>query len=204
MYSRDGALAVTELCGRGFFLWSDGRGGGRRKVMALAALFGVPRLRSTIIMRVLVGGTFDGLHEGHRALLGTAVEATVGGKKPGLLWVGLTAGDLARRKERQVRSWSERELAIRRFVRDVLRYSGPLEIKAIDTTHGPALEARFDTLVVSDELAPVARRLNLARHVLGLAPLNIKQCAMVCDSQGHTISATRIHARRASEIRSAL
>jgi pantetheine-phosphate adenylyltransferase len=152
-------------------------------------------------MRVLVGGTFDGLHEGHRALLRTAVEATGASRR--LLHVGLTAGDMARRKWRQVRSWSERERAIRRFVRRVLSYMGPLEIEAIDATKGPSLSDRFDVLAVSEELAPAAMDINRARHWVGLPPLDIRTCPMVRDAHGLVISATRLNRAPQSPIRSA-
>ena len=63
------------------------------------------------IKKVVVGGTFEALHAGHRALLKRAFEL-------GDVTIGLTSGKMARKaKKRKVKSFSARKKALKIFVK---------------------------------------------------------------------------------------
>lgn len=156
-------------------------------------------------MWVLVGGTFDLLHDGHRALLRTAVVAALGPSAGGgahsagpRLYIGLTAGDLARRgRTRQVRPWSQRETDLRLWIRNGLKYVGPMDIEPLETVEGPAIEDdRFQGIVVSEDTENVARAINRERALRRLPPLEVFVCPILCDPAGCPLSSTILSAGR--------
>ncbi len=140
-------------------------------------------------MDVVLGGTFDPVHDGHRALFERAFER-------GDVTVGLTSDDLApetRREERHVRSWAERrrELAaeLERFAAE---YDREFEIRELVEPTGIAVEPTFDVLVVSPETEAGAREVNDLRRERGLDPLEIEVVEHVPAEDGEPISSTRI------------
>jgi inosine/xanthosine triphosphatase len=135
-------------------------------------------------MKVCLGGTFDTIHEGHKALLRKAFE--VGD----LVLIGLTADSMASRKGR-VRSFEER----RRHLEEYLRSQGWTDfvIEEIHDRFGPAAHLpEVDAIVVSEETEEIARKLNEARQTKGLKALRILKVALVPAEDGLPISSTRI------------
>jgi len=140
-------------------------------------------------MQVVLGGTFDPVHDGHRALFERAFEL-------GDVTVGLTSDDLApetRNVDRFVRSYQERrkglETELERFVAE---YGRSYEIRELTRPTGIATEPGFDTLIVSPETERGAEMVNEERREKGLDPLEVEVVDHVYAEDGEIISSTRI------------
>ncbi|MFQ6087251.1 MAG: phosphopantetheine adenylyltransferase [Candidatus Bathyarchaeia archaeon] len=137
---------------------------------------------------VVVGGTFDELHKGHKALLMKAFE--VGDQ----IIVGLSTNDLARklRKNHEVATYKERL----RELNDFLREQGVLnraKIVPLKTPYGITLsKGCAEALVVSRETEPRAKEINQKRKAKGLPPLHVVVIEMVPAENHLAISTTRI------------
>ncbi|MFB6135822.1 MAG: phosphopantetheine adenylyltransferase [Halobacteriaceae archaeon] len=140
-------------------------------------------------MNVALGGTFDPVHDGHRALFERAFEL-------GDVTVGLTSDELAprtRREERHVRPYDERarDLAAE-LERYADRYDREFEVRKLDAPTGIATEPRFDALVVSPETRETAERINEIRRDREVDPLRIVVVDHVLADDGDIVSSTRI------------
>ncbi len=152
-------------------------------------------------MRVAMGGTFDILHDGHRALLAAAF-----GLKPERVLIGLTTDRFARESRDAVNPYSTRERNLSRFL--VARGWRASVIEPIDDAYGPADKLPdLDAIVVSAERAKVAASLNEARVAKGLRPLAVHTVPMVLAQDGLPIQSRRIragiidaHGRRRSRV----
>ncbi len=137
-------------------------------------------------MRVAMGGTFDILHDGHRALLGAAFAM-----EPAQILIGLTSDRFAREIRTAVHPYDLRERRLRAFLRS-RRWRG-FVIEPIEDAFGPADDLPdLDAIVVSAERVPVAKALNEARASKGLVPLQIHAVAMVLAEDGLPIQSRRI------------
>ncbi|GAA0680571.1 phosphopantetheine adenylyltransferase [Natronoarchaeum mannanilyticum] len=140
-------------------------------------------------MDVALGGTFDPVHDGHRALFDRAFEL-------GDVTIGLTSDELApktRSEDRYVRPYDER----RADLADELdafaeEYDREYEIRPLDDPTGIATEPQFDYLVVSPETVDGAQRINELREERGVDPLSIDVVDHVRAEDGEIISSTRI------------
>src|SRR5256885_16279772 len=139
-------------------------------------------------MRVVLGGTFDILHEGHEALLRAAFEG-----RPAEVLIGLTTDRFARESRTGVDSSAVRERSLKRFL--ATRRWRPARIEPIDDAYGPADDfPDLDVLVVSAERYAVAVALNGARTAHGLRPLEIRAVPMALAQDGLPIASRRIRA----------
>src|SRR5437867_8272317 len=139
-------------------------------------------------MRVVLGGTFDILHEGHEALLRAAFEG-----RPAEVLIGLTTDRFARESRTRVNSYGVRERNLKRLL--AARRWRPARIEPIDEAYGPADDLPdLDVLVVSAERHAVAVALNGARTAHGLRPLEIRAVPMVLAQDGLPIASRRIRA----------
>jgi pantetheine-phosphate adenylyltransferase len=138
--------------------------------------------------RVIVGGTFDELHKGHKALLMKAFD--VGNH----VIIGLSTDKLARqlKKNHGVAPYSERL----RELKDFLKKQGVLkraEIVPLETPYGITLsKGCAEALVVSKETEPRAREINQKRKARGLQPLHLIVMEMIQAENHMPISTTRI------------
>jgi len=139
-------------------------------------------------MRVVLGGTFDILHEGHAALLRAAFEG-----RPEEVLIGVTTDRFARASRPRVNPYEVREHNLRKFL--AARRWRPVTIEPIDDPYGPADDRPdLDVIVVSAERHSVAVALNEARTAKGLRPLEIRAVPMVLAEDGLPIASRRIRA----------
>ena len=140
-------------------------------------------------MNVALGGTFDPVHDGHRALFERAFSL-------GDVTVGLTDDDLAgetRHVERYVRPYAERRADLQDDLERLAdEYDRTFEIRPLSEATGIAVEPQFDALVVSPETVEGAERINDHRREQGLDPLKIEVVDHVPADDGKRISSTRI------------
>jgi pantetheine-phosphate adenylyltransferase len=139
----------------------------------------------------VLGGTFDHLHAGHRALLSAAFERADEVK------VGLTTDAFARSERkplaRRVQSYATRRRVLREFLRQNFgrrRWS----ILPLSDPWGGSVRPGADLLVVSEETRRAARPINSERRRRGLAPLRIYVLPQVRAEDGRAIASRRIRA----------
>lgn len=140
-------------------------------------------------MKIMVGGTFDPLHDGHRRLL--ARSFSLAGPN-GRVIIGLTSDRFAGSKTHPVEPYETRKAGIERFVREE-GYTVAFEIEPLSDRFGSALDLDFDALVVSEETLPVAIEINRLRRERGKKKVDIHQITCVLAEDGRWISSTRIH-----------
>ena len=135
-----------------------------------------------------IGGTFDELHKGHRALILKAFD--VGNR----VQIGLCTDEFARKlvKNHEIASYEHRmkELCC------LLQKVGLLqraEIVPISNAYGTATTSKeLEAIVVSKETEPVAHQINMVRRQNGLPPLVVIAIDMVPAENHVPISTTRI------------
>jgi len=138
---------------------------------------------------VAVGGTFDELHKGHKALLAKAFE--IGDQ----VTVGLASDEFVNRmaKPHITASYKERMKELESFLSD----QGLLQrakVIPIDDACGALLlsNSLIEALVVSKETESTALRINEKRTRKGLPVLTIVTIGMVPSENHNAISTTRI------------
>ncbi len=137
------------------------------------------------MLRVAVGGTFDPLHDGHKALLSRACELSKGGE----LLVGLTSDEMVTNKSHNVSNYSFRRKQVDRFIKE--QGANPKIIK-LEDPFGPTISENFDIIVVSPETYPVAEKINEIRRTKGLEQIEMVIVSYVLADDGLPISSTRI------------
>ncbi|MFT4921877.1 MAG: pantetheine-phosphate adenylyltransferase [Haloarculaceae archaeon] len=140
-------------------------------------------------MNVALGGTFDPIHDGHRALFERAFEV-------GNVTVGLTSDELApktRREDRPIRSYERRRRDLTNELQQYAdQYDREYGIRELTEPTGIATEPQFDVLVVSPETETGGKRINEIRRERGHDPLDIEVVDHVLAEDGDIISSTRI------------
>src|SRR5208283_329066 len=147
-------------------------------------------------MKVMVGGTFDPLHDGHKRLLTRSFELA---GPEGQVVIGLTTDPFASRKTHPIHPFSERKADLEAFIAGVIttqaaqkKYATHWEIEPLGDRFGSALDADFDAIVVSEETLPVAVEINRLRRERKLPKVDIHQITCVLAEDGRWISSTRI------------
>lgn len=134
--------------------------------------------------KVVLGGTFDILHKGHRALISRAFEL-------GKVTIGLTSDEYAQKsKKRMVNPFLKRKEEIETFIKN--NFSCLARIIKINDIFGPTLREDFDFIVVSPETKKNAQKINRERKKRGKKPIEIITIDFVLAEDGKPISCTRI------------
>ncbi len=132
---------------------------------------------------VAVGGTFDVLHDGHKALLRKAYEL-------GHVTIGLVSDTMAKHKGHVVKSYSARKRALVTYVCSLI--GAEPEIIELNDPYGPTLERQFDYIVVSPDTIDTAREIDKIRATRGKQPITIICVDFVLAYDGKPISSSRI------------
>jgi pantetheine-phosphate adenylyltransferase len=141
--------------------------------------------------KVAVGGTFDRLHKGHRALLSKAFEV---GQR---VVIGLTSDAFVAKmcKPHKTAPYVERLEDLKVFL-EKSGYKGRFEIVPLNDSYGLTLDRDgLDALVVSQETVKTGAIINQKRGEAGLPPLSIVEINLVPAENKTPISTTRIRAQ---------
>ncbi|OQR92220.1 hypothetical protein THRCLA_08759 [Thraustotheca clavata] len=122
---------------------------------------------------VVVGGTFDHLHNGHKKLLSFAASVT-----SKLLIVGVTAPHMLEKKKLGylIQTLDVRKRKTGEYLQ-CIQPNLPIDVMTIDDPFGPSITSRQITgIVVSSETLAGAIKINDIRAERGLLPLKIYVC----------------------------
>ncbi|MEM3556048.1 MAG: inosine/xanthosine triphosphatase [Candidatus Micrarchaeia archaeon] len=134
--------------------------------------------------KVILGGTFDTLHEGHKKLLRKALSA---GRR---VYIGLTSDEFVRRnKKHRCASFKLRMRNLKKFLGNELKR---VEIFKLDDFYGPAVDGEFDAIVVSEETRQRAEEINRMRRSRGLKELEIISIPLLAGEDLKKISCERV------------
>ena len=134
--------------------------------------------------KVIVGGTFDFLHAGHRALL-------LGAFSLGEVTIGLVSDEMAETsKNREIGKYEDRKKILEDWIKKEI--GKPARIIELNDKFGPTLKEDFDYIVVSPETYDVAVLINQERQKINRNPMEIVKIEFVLAQDGKPISSTRI------------
>ena len=138
--------------------------------------------------KVAVGGTFDELHRGHKALLSKAFEI---GEK---VVIGLSSDEFVSKmgKPHKTATYAERLKELQTYL-EKNGLANRAEIVPLKDPYGLTISGKgLDALVVSKETESIAEKINEIRNKAGLQPLKIISVNMVQAENCIPISTTRI------------
>lgn len=139
--------------------------------------------------KVVVGGTFDRLHLGHKALLRKAFEV---GK---YVYIGLTSDEMIKNKP-----YAEKILPYELRLKDLIKFfevNGYKNYRIIKIHNAIGFADRLkglEAIVVSEETYKGALIVNKAREEKGLKPLKIVKIGIIKSKLGCKISSSLIRA----------
>ena len=135
--------------------------------------------------KVIIGGTFETLHKGHRVFLEKAF--SLGDE----VFIGLTSDKLAKEaKKREVLEFEVRRNNLEEYLHDSLY--NRFKIEKIYDKFGPAADEDFNFIVVSPETHKTALEINERRQKVGKDEIEIVEIPFVLAEDGKPISSTRI------------
>ena len=133
--------------------------------------------------KIIVGGTFDFLHAGHRTLLLEAFRL-------GEVAIGLVSDGMAKNiKDREVGNYKDRKKELENWMEKEGKKARLIEI---NDKFGPTLKEGFDYIVVSPETYDTAVFINQERKKIHRKPMEIVRIEFVLAQDGKPISSTRI------------
>ena len=133
--------------------------------------------------KVVIGGTFDVLHKGHKALLRRACGL-------GETTIGLTSDKMAEIvRKRKVRDFQGRKRELEKFIKKEL--GGKCKIIKIKDKFGPTLKEDFDYIVVSPATYQTALLINKKRRQIKKKSIKIVKIKFVLAENGKPINATQ-------------
>ncbi len=140
---------------------------------------------------VILGGTFDYLHDGHKALLEAAMSFAE------FVRIGLTTDEFAKSLRKSdpnvelMQPYEDREQFLKEYL--IKRGCKKIEIITIKHRYGFALNSPdAEGIIVTEETYPTAVDINKLRTINGLDQLLILVIPFVYDEKGKIISSRRI------------
>jgi len=146
-------------------------------------------------MRVVVGGTFDPLHDGHKQLLRKAYELSDdgNGNGKGEIVIGITSDRMAEAtKARLVLPYKVRAANIAQYM--YREYQVRVRTVELDNRYGVTLDEDVDYIVISPETYDVAVEINKLRKERGKEPIEIIKVEHTKAEDGKPIASRRIKA----------
>jgi pantetheine-phosphate adenylyltransferase len=136
---------------------------------------------------VVIGGTFDNLHLGHKALIQKAFE--IGDK----VLVCITSDEMIKKKPfpKEIESYEKRNEKLAEFLKEK-DWIGRAEIAKIEDPFTPGLRPGLTHIIVSEQTRPNAKLINDIRKKKGLKPLKIVEIGWVMAKDGNPISDARV------------
>ena len=135
-----------------------------------------------------MGGTFDMLHLGHKALLQRALE--VGD----LVLIGLTTDARAskKRNKTQINPYNIRLANLQNLLKS-MKSLDKFQIVPLENDWGPSvIDEDFEAIIVSDETKSTAQKINKIRSANGKTELEIVVVPMIRAQDGNRVSSSRI------------
>ncbi|GLJ14552.1 hypothetical protein SUGI_0235590 [Cryptomeria japonica] len=148
---------------------------------------------------VLLGGTFDRLHDGHRRLLKAAAELA-----RGRVFVGVCTGPMLENKElaHLIEPLEKRMEAAERYIKSV-KPELLVQVEPmfhIDPYGPPMMDSDRDAIIVSKETFAGALSVNKRRAERGLSQLKLEVVDLVIEGEnGEKLSSTALRQLDASE-----
>jgi pantetheine-phosphate adenylyltransferase len=138
---------------------------------------------------IAVGGTFDQVHKGHRALLSKAFDSAK------TVFIGVTSDEfVARHGKKTIHTYDERVSNLRHYLDDAYPERKYL-IAKLDENFGPAvLRGDIEAIAVSEETKVRVAEANKIRRARGYEDLATEIVPMVPAYDGVRISSSRIRA----------
>lgn len=135
-------------------------------------------------VRAAVAGTFDVLHDGHRALLRRAFEIS------DIISIGITSDEMASKERKTIIPLELRTSSLKSYLKEMNK---PWEIFVIDDIYGPRefMDA-VDVLVITEETLSNGKKLNDDRRSRGIPPLELSIVPLVMADDGSKISSRAI------------
>lgn len=125
-----------------------------------------------LVSHVVIGGTFDRLHNGHRVLLGAALSCA-----RSRLVVGVTSDKMIANSTKPLREMVQSCAARSALVKNLCHQMAPhilTETHDIDDAYGPSgTDALLEAIVVSEETAKGGEAVNKLREERGLSTLKV-------------------------------
>ena len=135
-----------------------------------------------------MGGTFDIIHSGHKALLQRALE--VGD----IVLIGLTTDARAskNRNKTLINPYNIRLVNLQNLLKS-MKYLDKFQIVPLENDWGPSvIDEDFEAIIVSDETKSTAQKSNKIRLADGKTELEIVVVPMIRAQDGNRISSSRI------------
>jgi len=142
-------------------------------------------IRAKMFEKVVIGGTFDVLHKGHKKILEAGFQISKS------VIIGLTSDEFANRfRAIETSPYEERKKKLEEFLQG---FEKSYEIIKIDDSYGIAtIDPDIDCIVVSEETLLRAQEINAVRFKKGLGKLSIVVIPLVLAEDGKAISGERI------------
>ncbi len=139
------------------------------------------------LSHVVIGGTFDNLHLGHKTLIQKAFET---GDK---VLVCITSDAFVKSKSlsEKIESFEKRKHSLLEFLKEK-NWIKKAEIVKIEDPFTPGLRPKLTHIIVSHQTRPNAEKINDIRKDKGLSPLKIIEIGWVLADDGKPISDARI------------
>lgn len=135
--------------------------------------------------KVVIGGTFEALHKGHKTFLKEAFN--LGNN----VFIGLTSNAMAERaKGRIIKDFEERKQGLEDFINE--NFKTEYKIQKIEDEFGPTLQEDFDYILVSPDTHKTALLINEERGKINKESIEIIEIEFVLAEDKKPISSTRV------------